>query len=124
MKTLENLFLPYDLAAQMKEKGFNEPCLAFWDDGDDEPATLRPAVSEQGVLTGILISGFVPGLMYAQATDWLRETHGITVYVHPMGASKLFKGCIETSTSLTFCQRNTHREALTEAIREALKLIP
>ena len=34
MKTLQELFAPYELALKLEEKGFDEPCLACYKYGD------------------------------------------------------------------------------------------
>lgn len=65
---MEHLFVPYDLALKLKEKGFNECCFGFFDplhNGlviyNDERENLNSEMS------------WVSAPLYQQTVDWLRE---------------------------------------------------
>lgn len=126
MKTLENLFLPYDLAVQMKEKGFNEACLVFFQEGhiwrcnDTDPD--ESLFLNSGWIKDYINAAGAP--TWQQATDWLREEHGIDLKFEPTIKAQ-YDGFIQQYMGWKYIGTfSTHREALTEAIREALKLIP
>jgi len=84
---MEKLFIPYALAFILKEKGFNEPCLAFYDSFDNQLHTWR-------VPDGLVKNSDVPDSIatptYQQVVDWLRTNHGLYVNVSP---------CIEENDS-------------------------
>jgi predicted ATP-grasp superfamily ATP-dependent carboligase len=117
---MENLFVPYEIALKLKEKGFDEPSLAYYDKDKDFII---------GILNNIGLKRFISAPLYQQVVDWFREKHKIVIYVglydredvnswkyeitkygeyKLMGMSKQFP-----------C---TYYEALTKAIEEALKL--
>lgn len=132
MNNIQDLFMPYDLALQMKEKGFNESCIAFWDGGGNAPLlnivgemrTLKGGwqKNEQSLFTKHETNAAAP--LYQQAQDWLREEHGIDLKFEPTIKAQ-YDGFIQQYMGWKYIGTfSTHREALTEAIREALKLIP
>lgn len=68
---MKHLFLPYELAIIAKEKGFNEPCFA----GYDNHGYLKLAeVTFQSA-----IDGCCQAPLYQQIVDWLFEQHQIHV---------------------------------------------
>lgn len=66
---MKDLFVPYELAVKLKEKGFKYDCLKFWynDEGGMELIGYRTAT---------------PAPLWQQVTDWLREENGIFVRVN------------------------------------------
>lgn len=127
MTELKNLFVPFELAKQLKEKGFDESCLTTY-----KPSPFPPYKWGLQSLTGTLNlhqqtqqhdshkSGFtgyinsVPahyGLqqiaapLYQQVVDWLREEKGIQLITIPMlkgkwGYSLEFMGAYSNGKSL------------------------
>lgn len=73
MNSLEDLFLPYNLALKLNKKGFKEPCLGSF---------------KNKKLCIILIDGKIQAPTYQQAVNWLREKHKIQIRVNAIA----FKG--------------------------------
>ncbi len=81
--TQPTIFVPYAIALLAKQKGFDEPCLAYccsdvlhYDLGnqaDEEDLHLNSRLSS--------ISQAAP--TYQQLVDWLREKHNTSVITHP-----------------------------------------
>ena len=85
MKNLKDLFVSYEIALQLKESGFNEDSLGFYNTdkhfffahkgnclGADEYSKNNEIPKDYGIFTAP---------MYAQVIDWLREEKGIQVFV-------------------------------------------
>jgi len=75
---IEELFIPYEIALQLKEKGFNEPCLAYYNVSNIlvngyrivyiEHESSNPCKNNPNS-----IDVTVP--LYQQVIDWFREKH-------------------------------------------------
>lgn len=126
MKNLEHLFMPYELALKLKEKHFNEPCLA-WHDSDatdnDEIEWETTCNSDLSYIKNCTLP------LYQQAVDWFREKYGVEIWVEYSG--KTGKSRKRKYYSLVNYVQGTikegffynHKGALNKAIEEALKLI-
>lgn len=134
---MKKLFVPYELAVQLKEKGFNEPCLCCY-----RGNALQLAISTSGYLsdTNFEVNSdlndatgyWVAAPLYQQIVDWFREKHDIFIdirraywrdndveyndFIYPP----------KSNVHLDITLGNefpTYYEALDNAIKEALKLI-
>lgn len=146
---MKDLFVPYDIAKQLKEKGFDEPCWAWYNIPDND---IRYCYSEQrSPITNsqedwnakrenreVEIIGLQ---IYQQVVDWLREKHNILITIELLRFAydsekdnihypdNIFKyKIIKLDTWFSSYIENTHQdkdyyEALNKAIKEALKLI-
>lgn len=125
---MKHLFVPYNLALLMKEKGFNEPCFTYhlWD-GNEQNKEFKNGLgnfvfhAKSGKTnTDYAQSKHISAPLYQQATDWLREKHGISVWVYP--PKNLWHVQMESGEQFA-SSGDTYYEALNKAIEEALKLI-
>jgi hypothetical protein len=69
MKNIEKEFVPYTEALELKQLGFDEPCLKLYVNGN---IALRPYSESNEV---------VNAPTYSQARRWLREKHGYCSYI-------------------------------------------
>ena len=119
MKT-QDLFVPFELAKQLKDKNF-EPTLWFaWQFIDGSSGENRYEVRTSfgnKVMLGIPL--------FSQVTDWLLNVHNIFLSpTYCKGKIKQYDCFIETKDSIRFSgYKPTIQEAYTSAIEEALKLI-
>ena len=67
---MKHLFVHYELALLAKEKGFDEECLAYWDE------TFNFWLGGSG-FSGDKTLIFAP--LYQQLVDWFREKHLIAI---------------------------------------------
>ena len=88
---MKHLFLPYNLALLAKEKGFDEECLARWENFSDSwnNYSMWGGISEiekeeenfKLLLTENLLENYYKNVikapLYQQVIDWFREKHGI-----------------------------------------------
>ena len=134
---MKHLFVPYEIALALKEKGFEFDDDHYWVFGkyvvgyqDEGVQPNAPYVSHQTESADYL---FAP--LYQQVVDWFREKHDIIIEVQ-LDCTSYIKFCIsvvkfrEVSvfTSAPIAPRKwglyrNYYEALTVAIEEALKLI-
>lgn len=89
---MDKLFVPYELAKQLKEKGFNESCLCFYNKEDDKYklaicaqfdsynfATYKNDDIIKSSCKGILTTVCAPS--HQQVIDWFREQYNIHISI-------------------------------------------
>lgn len=101
-------FVGFDLAKKLKEKGFNQPCLAHYTNGKFEyniaycdKVTLHDLYENWGNGSGC----FVDAPTISQVLKWLREEKNIDVEIHAeagMLGNKVYVPFISTYTEFTF----------------------
>jgi hypothetical protein len=84
---MEKEFIPYDKALALKELGFDEPCLAVY---QDPKFMLIDKLLDNGWVPKELLkvtntiyasNGFVTAPLYQQAFRWFRENYNINVSI-------------------------------------------
>ncbi len=74
---MTHLFVPYAIAVMAKEKGFDEPCMCYYNDDKNL------CVKQGDVLSGILNQDChrlnIVAPLYQQLTDWLRAKHKLHI---------------------------------------------
>lgn len=132
---MKHLFVPYEIALQLKEKGFNESCFGYY--YPNVPNELYHAKFD--VTTGPILlkkEDFVYyAPLYQQVIDWFIKEHKITIDTSAdecndgdSGDGPMFEYFIKdwknlkmySSKSIQYLSR---KEAYNKAIEEALKLI-
>lgn len=142
MKKVSDLFVPYELALKLKEKGFNEPCFAAYSQGGGS-FTYHPAPNDNGYNNSKI--GFaISKPLYQQVIDWLEEEKGLEINAYkvlpvdiiPVWVVRIINwtkdgklGFADKFVNHGDSQRPinhfyTKKEALDKAIDEALNLIP
>lgn len=123
---MKHLFVPYELALKLKEKGFDEKCLGFY----YNPKKIFS--KEKDVWELEILNFFKPSSnseleeintftiaapLYQQVIDWL-ALKGIAIERRWYSSDKIYKYWIERKNG-TFVSQSKDK-----AIEEALKLIP
>ena len=127
MKSLSNLFLPYELALIAKQKGFNEPCLGYWEIDNLGTNLFIPSHPCRFEETAV---NQVTAPLYQQVIDWLRDEYNLhismqTIVNEPNNFGwSMFKGAKYSCENSTNESGKNYYEALAEAIEQAFKLIP
>ena len=148
MQTINDLCVSNVMAKQLKELGFDEPCIAIFK-GDNEFPTAVDQLWGMGVSGICSRSGYkiyedeCLAPMFEQVRDWLREEHNIhiaitssadlidedPVHFIPNGKYEgtlddvLKKDMYFSDTLQLTPTSDTHKEALIKAIEESIKLI-
>ena len=143
---MNKVFVSYELALKLKEKGFNEPCFGSWLSyaffPDDYYLDLEQGMNfdfEDNTNHNCL-GNACSAPLYQQLTDWLREKHDIHIHISRLycyidNKPRTFDGwCVYVDNGIedsdlecnsmfikTFYP--SYSEALDKAIEETLKLI-
>ena len=139
---IEDNFCSYDISKQLKSLGFDEECLACFNEIEileGNHKGIAYSVSNEDLRKTPEI--YISAPLYSQVEQWLREKYNIHINLNPQADSKdgiTFipngKWCgtidniskVEMMNSDTICLipiGNTYQEAREQAIIEALKLI-
>ena len=126
---MDREFIPYELALELKQLGFDEPCLAWFSDRN-----IRIVGVEGCVVSSLPINSnfneddeFVSAPTYSQAFRWFREKHKLIAGIFPNNHSlqdnvsyigyvgKFKKGNVEVY--------ETYEEAELGCLRDLIKLV-
>lgn len=122
---MKNLFVPYELALALKEKGFDGACIAYYSHRNKElyPRGQSNGAEWQYVSANTSLTLKAP--FYQQVIDWVREKHEIDLFLFKLkeGIYKFDVHKSGESKTLPNPTRLPYYEALNKAIEEALKLI-
>lgn len=75
--SLDKEFAPYDLALELKQLGFDEPCFAYY---------IELRNPSEGILTIDKCENNIDGVLaptFSQAFRWFRDVHNIDAWVQP-----------------------------------------
>lgn len=130
---MEKLFVSKELAVKLKEKGFDEECLAYWSEGE------LFAKTSNGIKSGIKNQDLYPTKYLApthqQVIDFFREKHNLVLDVfQEFNGTDAYTGFWEVDISELRNYKQPHilvieetfetyYEALNKAIESALTLI-
>ena len=75
-------YCSYGIAKLLKEKGFNEPCRAYW---DDQPKLDMHTLffSVEPIKNSEQIANNTSCPTHQMAMKWLREIHNICITIYP-----------------------------------------
>lgn len=97
---MEKLFVPYELAIKLKEKGFDERCFMWWYSPTQMSADLifRQYKNDKD---------FCEAPIYQQVTDWLRDKHDINIVVVPsVDVKKNYRSSVYKQYGIKMIQTN------------------
>lgn len=75
---MNHLFVPYELAAKLKEKGFDEECFKAYRNSDGEEYLMSLGIWRNGSPHDNHPE-FAAAPLYQQVVEWLRVVHGINI---------------------------------------------
>lgn len=113
---MEKEFIPYEQALALKELGFDETCLAFY----NKESKL--------IITGISKVRYSPKLWtptFSQAFKWIREKYNYNASIYPLTGKfssqvyDIFRGCYITKIDLY----ETYEEAEIECLKKLIKIV-
>lgn len=122
---MKHLFVPYELALKLKEKGFNEECLSRFFGDKLTITTTFGCKNSDDVPEQFNFKCTAP--LYQQVIDWFREKHNRQIEILWRGDVSAF--CYKIGTfrygSHSFSKKDydDYYECMTDAIEETLKLI-
>ena len=85
-------FVPYHLALELKQLGFDEPCFAFYQVEYHENSPIMVDDNDQYRITGFrtcknseIPSHYISCPTYSQAFKWFREKHNLRCQINYIG---------------------------------------
>jgi hypothetical protein len=133
---MKELFVSYKLAKVLKEKGFDEECIAYQNkDGTPQVGSILEVYNVILTRNGNKNYDTIPVPLYQQVIDWFREKHkiniidnyypntkewGFSVYSLDLTGVELIAHLRKENHSLKY---NSSRKAVIAGIEHALKLI-
>lgn len=129
---MEKLFVNYELAVKLENRGFKEKCFANID-CKDQLHFLNPSDKDSFEFHQQIVKyNGVPAVscpLYQQVVDWFREKHSIHISIDSIGGDWYFSlykiDAGKETTQLFECEDGTcdYHETLALAITHALTLI-
>lgn len=80
---MKHLFVPYELALKLKEKGFGDETFYEYYKTSNGDIILEPFISSHLLLVTRNLICMTSAPTHQQAVDWFRENHGLLIYVVP-----------------------------------------
>jgi hypothetical protein len=128
---MNHLFLNKKLSQLAKEKGFNEPCLAYYGDMEILYGNLWNGYAIEMGLPDNSFHVVCYAPLYQQIIDWFREKHAIIIHAHPKGLISYY-GYVGRIGNMSnekqfydesWSGKSNYYQALDKAIEESFKLI-
>lgn len=104
---MKHLFVPYEIAFELKNKGYNEPCFGWIHESDTEVHVLYKHSSSPGYVV-------IP--IYQQVIDWFRNQK-IKIVENPQGGWNIY---VEYDGKYTL---NGEYWGIDEAIKNAINIL-
>ena len=118
---MKELFIPYTEALELKELGFDEPCLATY---HKELHTIIPIYAKY------TNQDVIKAPLYSQAFKWFRDTHNLDAWVeeinHGINNDKkqyIFQLPTKTSHFEKIKYFETYEQAELECLRELIEIV-
>lgn len=124
--TQPKIFLPYTIALLAKQKGFDEPCLAYYCCSDVLHYDLGNQADEEDLhLNSRLSSISQAAPTYQQLVDWLREKHNTYITIIPdrnsKGITHYFGEVFSNREDTDFPAKSGYYEAFNYTLERVLK---
>jgi hypothetical protein len=121
-------FTLYPEALELKQLGFDEPCLAYYKDGritgvnkwDREDWGFHVITNKE--VTSVT-SEIVLAPTYSQAFRWFREKHGLCLVIKPIDDKKLELGYSLLKNGLIMNAHLTYEEAELACLRKLIEIV-
>jgi hypothetical protein len=122
-------FIPYEQALELKELGFDEPCMAFYEPGNKEVKVVgvNQRYNDPSLLT---VTDFCAPL-YQQAFRWFREKHELRISNYRCSIKKeggivigdgfrIFKYGKDTISTI---EKETYEEAELACLKKLIEIV-
>jgi len=114
---MEKEFIPYEQALALKELGFDEPCLAYWD--DDKSFELNSEFLKGSQMD----DSWLNTPTFSQVFRWFREKYQLhqIVLADEKGKYDIIVG--ERISGSCLGQYSTYEEAELECLKELIEIV-
>lgn len=122
---MEKLFVSKEIAQKVKEKGFNELCLAYY---DGEKLLFSTDNNQNSIISSSKKSNKVSAPLYQQVIDWIRTNYGWNLYVGGYESLRYYPDVDGMKTKryeidLHNLRSEDYYESLTKALNEVIRVI-
>ena len=118
-------FVPYELAWELKQLGFDEPCLAFYLDNDKKSFTkcMERADTNTWLKEHMKVYGdATTAPLYQQAFRWFRENYALCIVIKPIDDKNLELGYNLLKNGLMMGSYLTYEEAESACLIKLIEL--
>lgn len=120
---MEKLFVPYELALKLKELGFDEECLAFYDKhGKLYFNLVRDGSGNYGTFKNVENLSWVGASLFQQTFDWFREKYGLCHFINHSGGGYCSGWEDLGNNEHGFGNYNTYEEARLKCLEKLIEL--
>lgn len=106
-------FINKQLAIKLKEKGFDRPCLGFYNPIQDELQLYcanNKDVTYKNILTSVYKNKvLVDAPIIEQVLEWLREEKDIDIVIYPIDRNTIYMGGEKYILSIYFCGKRDYK---------------
>jgi hypothetical protein len=120
-------FVPYELALELKQIGFNEPCLGIHYYKESYPM-LNPQSGETELvfefgqyIKQTEVATLAP--TFSQAFRWFREKHGLCLVIKPIDDKRLDLGYNLLKNGLIIRAYTTYEKAELACLRKLIEIV-
>lgn len=116
-------FIPYKESFELKELGFNEPCISKWEEDyicQDEGFDIQ---NDDTWLTnkGLYFNDkYCSAPLYQQTFKWFRENHDLCSHIRMFNGKFTFE---INEVEFVLQEKNTHEEAELTCLRKLIEII-
>lgn len=123
---IDNLFIKHELSLILKEKGFNNPSLAYYDKKELKLSKTPEYLRSNSSFIEAALDDYCLAPLYQEVIDWLREVHNLWIIVLPGSHADAEWFIYELQNYKETKAKGIeyyYPEAIEKAIEEALNLI-
>jgi len=124
-------FIPYELALELKQLGFDKPCLAYW--CNETPTNpegqclvyYKKPWDNQKIINGIIRDYYVAPT-YSQTFRWFREKHNLKsciMFRTSMVDNEEYYDWLIKGQEVVYRHFKTYEEAELACIKELIKIV-
>jgi hypothetical protein len=129
-------FITYELALELKQLGFDEPCIAYYtvvpEDNINWFTISEQAVTDNGSIFGssknyntewFETEGTISAPTYSQAFRWFREKYGLCIVIKPIDDKKLDLGYSLLKNGLIMSAHLTYEGAELACLKKLIEIV-
>jgi hypothetical protein len=116
-------FVPYELALELKQLGFDEPCFGGYYSNQDNVNLWFFKEAKNSDRDERVREGFATAPTYSQAFRWFREKYGLCIVIKPIDDKKLDLGYNLLKNGLIMSAHLTYEGAELACLRNLIKIV-
>jgi hypothetical protein len=123
---MEKEFVPYELALELKQLGFDEPCLAFYLDNDKKSFTkcMERADTNTWLKEHMKVYGdATTAPLFQQAFRWFREKYALCIVIKPIDDKNLELGYNLLKNGLMMGSYLNYEEAELACLQKLIEIV-